>query len=199
MSGYTVRWLLGADDDGVLDRSVESSGVLATLAGAVGKLSGAGHAALGHEVSAAIGRLLDIDLGGLLVEGWRTATALRTAAEATLADPATSEVVDLARHKLTSTYRPHVDLLVDGRQVTSLPLELTVVFDVHSVVATVRGGRLVGLHCGRCEVTGTLAAAGATLASRTGQVDAGLLVPLGSGIPLVGQERSQLPTGATGG
>jgi hypothetical protein len=192
----SVRWFLGADDDGVLRRSVEHSGVLTSLAGAIGKLSGAGQAALGGEVAAAIGRLLDIDLGGLLVEGWRTGTALRTAAHATLAEPGSSEVVELARHRLTSTYRPHVDLLVEGRQVTSLPVELTLVFDVHSLVATVRGGRLVGLQCGQCELTATLSAAGATLAQRNGELDAALLVPLGAGIPLV-HEEPRLHTGAT--
>ncbi len=152
MTGFTARWFLGVDD-GALSQSLEHSGVLTNLIGGIGRLSGAGSSAVGDEVAGAVGELLDVDLGKVLVDGWRTGTQLRDAARETVAAPGTSAVVELARHRVNAAYRPHVDLLVDGRPIGSLKLELSLVFDVHSMQATVRAGRLVGLRCGRCDLT----------------------------------------------
>ena len=91
---------------------------------------------------------------------WRRYSALTSAAERTLAAPGSEEVVLLATHRVTWTYEPHIDLLVDGRKVTSLELQMTVVFDLHGVAAVVQLGDLVALRGGGCLITATLAARG---------------------------------------
>ena len=110
-----------------------------------------------RETAAAAAGLLDVDLGGLLVAGWRAHHDLTGAARRTLAAPGSTELVDLIRHQVTTTQQPSVTVLVDGRQVATIELSLTVEFDISALVAGIKAGLLVAIHSGSCEVTATLA------------------------------------------
>jgi hypothetical protein len=78
-----------------------------------------------------------------------------------------------------------VDLLLDEVRVGTLHLELEFDFVVRSVVAAVRAGRLVALHHGACEATGTLSAEGIEIVHREGHLDLEVVIQLGPGIPLL--------------
>jgi hypothetical protein len=184
MTGYTARWFL-APDENTLTRSVSNSGVLSDLAGSLGRLSHAGHAAVAGELAAAVANLLTVDLRTILTDGWRTGAQLRKAAHASIAEPNSSIVVDLARHRLSYTYQPHIDLLVDGHPVASLPAALSLVFDIASAQATVHAGRLSALRCGQTNLTAALTLASQQIISKTGSIDAALVAPLGDGAPLL--------------
>jgi hypothetical protein len=180
-----VRTFLGADDE-ALSQALEQRGPMGPLVDAVGKrLSGPGQAAVGREVASATGGLLDLDLGAMLIAGWRTHAALRTAAQATLAAPTSTQVVELASHRIRSTYQPHIDLYVNDQKVYELALTLSVSFDVHSLIATIRRAHIVALRSGRCDVTIQLSWAGGTLLQHSDQIDAPLVVSIGSGIPVL--------------
>ena len=84
-------------------------------------------------------------------------TAQTGAARRTLAAPGSTELVDLIRHQVTTTQQPSVTVLVDGRQVATIELSLTVEFDISALVAGIKAGLLVAIHSGSCEVTATLA------------------------------------------
>jgi hypothetical protein len=184
VTGYTARWFLGVDDD-TLSRSVEQSGALHDLLGHLGRALGGDHAAVAGAVGTAVGGALAVDLGAILLDGWRGGTQLRTAARTSLATPNSSVVVDLARHRISYTYQPHVDLAVDGHQVGSVAVVLSLVFDVASAQATVRAGRLSALRCGQTDLTAALQLAGRRILDRTGTIDAAAVLPLGTGIPLL--------------
>jgi len=187
-----VRAFLDADEQR-LRQSFEQAGPMRGLIDAVGqRLSGPGQAAVSREVTAAADNLLELDLGTMLIAGWRTYDTLRTAARSTLADPRTAEVVQLASHRMTSTYEPRVDLYVNDQKVYQLQLTLSGVFEVHSLTATVRAAHLVALQCGRCDTTITLSWPGGTLLRREGQIDPPLVVPIGTGIPLLADADGQL-------
>lgn len=184
MTGYTMRWFLGVDEK-TLTRSVDSSGVLSDLAGGLGRLSNAGQLAVAGELAARVGDLLMVDLGAVLVDGWCAGAQLRKAAHASIAEPNSSVVVDLARHRLSYTYRPHIDVLVDGHPVGSLDAALSLVFDIASAQATVHAGRLTALRCGQTNLTATLTLATRPIISKTASIDAPLVAPLGDGVPLL--------------
>lgn len=148
MTGFTPHWFLGLDEN-TLTSTVNTSGVLSEVASGLGRLSRSGHAAVAGEVAAAVGNLLTVDLGTILTEGWRTGTQLHNAARASIAEPNSSVVVDLARHRLSYTYQPHIDLLLDGHHAGTVVMVLSLVFDIASVQATVHAGRLTDLRCGR--------------------------------------------------
>jgi hypothetical protein len=101
--------------------------------------SGTLTAAVG-EVSAAASGLLDVSLIGMLVAGWRAHHDLTMAARRTQAAPGITELVRLATHEITVTLRPSVTVLVDGRRMATLDLDLSVVLDVTALLAGVRDG-----------------------------------------------------------
>jgi hypothetical protein len=143
---------------------------------------------LEHEVGTALSNLLDIDLGQLLLGGWRRHRALAAAAQYTHEHPGTTELVHLATHRIATGYRPSVEIALNGTRIATVHFELTTAFELTDIAGTVRRGRLVQLHSGRCRVTVGLACAGRELARRSADLDLDVVLPLGSGVPLLTDE-----------
>jgi hypothetical protein len=139
-----------------------------------------------REAGAAVAGLLDVSLVGVLVSAWRTHQDLTSAARRTLAVPGSTELVSLAEHQITSAMHPYVTVSVDGYQVTTIQIDLSLLFDVKALLARVRDGRLVALHSGHCDVTATLAIDQSDVISRQARLQLPGVVPLGHGIQLLG-------------
>jgi hypothetical protein len=185
-------FLLGDTTDTVelLARSLNEQGLSPSTIQGLRKLSGAALQAVNHEIATVAGGLLNLDLGDVLMSGWRKYTNLTEAAERTLASPGSEEIVALATHRVSSTHHPSVELLVDGIKVHTFVFELNVVFDLTGVAAVLRRGNLVALRGGECVVTATLTLEGTPLElSRKGRIDLALVVALHRPIPLVRQGR----------
>jgi hypothetical protein len=179
----TVRSLLfeeaatGAD---LLAQAIDEEAVAAALP----QLSRAGRAAAGAELTDMAKGLLELDLGSLALAGWRKHHDLLAAATRTAEHPGSTELVELATHRITSTHRPTVDVLVDGARVAVVRLELEVVLLVRALVATVRRGHLIGLRSGSVDVRLSLSVAGRQVAAHRTTLASPLFVRLGDGIPL---------------
>ncbi len=147
----------------------------------------AGHVAAGvdQELGAVVERMLELDLGDVLVSGWREQADLVEAARRTHALAGSEEVVVLACHRVTSTYRPRVHLYVNDLLVTSFEFQLRIAFRLNGLAAVVRAGDLVSLCAGECTVEVTLALEGAVLAHRERALDLGAALPLTRPAPLV--------------
>jgi len=162
--------------------------VLGGLDLALSAVSPAGRAVAGGEVAAALAGLLDLDLGETLIGGWRTHRALVAAAAATRVDPAASEVVQLATHRVTAAHRPYVEVVVNGATIATVGFELSIALDIDAVLATVRRARLVALHGGRITATVALTAAGREVVARAVTLDPAFLVQLGDGVTLLSDD-----------
>ena len=141
-----------------------------------------------REAAAAAAGLLDVELDGLLLSGWRLHRDLTGAARRTLASPGSTELVDLVRHQVTAAQQPSVAVLVDGRQVATIHLGLTVEFDVSALVAGIKAGLLVAVHAGSCDVTATLAVQGAEVQSGSTHLDLPVALAVSPGIRLLPAE-----------
>jgi hypothetical protein len=150
------------------------------------RLYGSALRAVTHEVATVADALLGFDLGTALVAGWRKHSDLTSAARRTLAAPGNEDVVVLATHRVVWPYRPHIDVFVDGRKVTTIDVELRAVFDLHGVVAVVRHGALVGLRCGDCVISAVLTVEGTPVAHQQRRLDVALVVDVDPPIPLLG-------------
>ena len=84
---------------------------------------------------------------------------------------------------MTSSFRPSVDLMVDGVRVNSFELDLSMVFDVTGVAAVVRDGALVAVRDG-CLVTAKLTQEGVRLAEGQHHLDIEAVLPLRKAVPL---------------
>jgi hypothetical protein len=147
-----------------------------------------------REAAAAAAGLLDVDLDGLLLAGWRAHHDLTRAARRTLASPGSTELVDLARHQITVAQQPSVAVLVDGRQVGTIQLALTAEFDISALVAGIKAGLLAAVHAGNCHVTATLAIQGTDVQTASTHLDLPAVLRVSPGIRLLPAE--EYPPGA---
>jgi hypothetical protein len=96
----------GGDTMDALARVLSEQGAPASAIRGLGGLSAAALQAVNREVAAVIDRLLELDLGELLLAGWRRYSELTKAAQPTLAHPGSQEMVVLASHRVVSTHHP---------------------------------------------------------------------------------------------
>jgi hypothetical protein len=165
----TAGHLLFGEDQNTgpaLARTLDDEGALGSLDTALRQVSQAGRRAAGSQVASVAHGLLDLDLGDMVVAGWRKEGELAAAAERTAANPDRPEVVELASQRIRSRHRPYVDVLINDVHMATISIELDIEFLVRTLVVTVRDGHVVSLHSGSCEATGTLAAEGIQVASR---------------------------------
>src|SRR5215218_3251556 len=143
---------------------------------ALGLMAQTTREAAGDQVAAVADGVLDLDLGDLVVAGWRKQGQLAAAAERTAANPGTAELVELATHRVSSIHHPYVELLVNDVRVTTVNFELDLEFEIKALVATLRDGHLVSLHSWDCDLSATLTAEGIRLASKRRRFDLPLVV-----------------------
>lgn len=173
----TSAFLFDGQDTGrALAQALDEHGVLGSLDSALGLVAPTTRKAAGDQVAAVADGVLALDLGDLVVAGWRKQSQLAAAAERTAANPGTSELVELATHRVSSVHHPYVELLINDVRVTTVNFELDLEFEIKALVATVRDGHLVSLHSGDCDLSATLTAEGVRLASRSRHFDLPLVV-----------------------
>jgi hypothetical protein len=176
---FTVSTFLFGEDqttEQALAQALHEQGVLGSMGTALELVSQAGREAAGNQVAVVANGLLDLDLGDLVVAGWRKQGQLAAAAERTAANPGSSEVVELATHRVSSAHHPSVELLVNDAHMATVTFDLEVEFVVKALVVTVRDGHVVSLHSGACDVAAALAAEGVQLASRQAHFELPLVV-----------------------
>src|SRR6266545_4841280 len=185
----------GEDTGHALARALDEHRVLGSLDTALGLVAQTTREAAGDQVATVAHGLLDLDLGDLVVAGWRKQGELAAAAERTAANPGSSEVVELASHRISSVHRPFVELLINDVHLASVNFELDIEFVVKALVVTVRNGHVVSLHTGACDVAATLAAEGLQLGSRRAHFELPLIIRLPLRLHL-GAGADPLPYGA---
>ncbi|MFD5327091.1 hypothetical protein [Streptomyces sp. NPDC127092] len=124
--------------------------------------------AVEHELATVVDDFLGLDVLDLVAGGWRGHAGLRSAARRTRDLPGSEEVVALARHKITSTHRPYVDLYVDGAKLGTLEVELNLVLWISGLVCVVRDACLTAVRAGDCAVDVSLAVQSTPIAERRG-------------------------------
>jgi hypothetical protein len=175
----------GNDTPEALASQILSADANRDLGQALENLPSATREAAAREVTAAAAGLLNIDLIGGLLAGWRKHHDLTAAALRTLAAPGSVALVDMAGHQITATQHPSVTVLVDGTQVATIQLGLSLVFRVTAMGARISAGRLVALHSGRCDLTAMLAVQGTTVLTKQAHLTLPGVIPLGQGIRLL--------------
>jgi hypothetical protein len=145
-------------------------------------------------VAEALSDQLDLDVGGLLLAGWLKHRELVHAGQETRDKPETQRHVVLVEHEVTASYRPSVEVLVNGTPTAALNFELNVALRLRGVVAVVERGRLTALRHGDLEAVARLLLNGIELASGSYPWQVGLVVQLGDGIALVGSPVTAAPS-----
>jgi hypothetical protein len=192
-AGLTVRtFLLGSgpeDDTAKIRQLLSEKDVVSRCGGDLSRLTQQGREAAEEQLASVTAGLLDMDLGDLLIYGWRTRERLVTAARQTRQAPGRDEVVQLGAHRITSAYNPTIELLIDGVKVHTFRFRLTVIFDIEVAALIVRNGLLMALKAGDGAVTGTLTldlpGEDAELVKQQRRINLHLIINPGHGIPLL--------------
>jgi hypothetical protein len=179
--------LFGPDEDkpAAIAQLLQSADIGGDIRGALDRLPPLTREAAVGQVSSAAAELLNVNLADVVADGWRKHADLTAAARRTLAARGSTDLVDLASHRVTAGQEPYVSLLVDGHRVATVRFGLSLVFEISALLAEVKAGRLVALHSGRCEVTGALAIQDINTITRQAHVDMPGMIPLHEGIRLL--------------
>lgn len=136
------------------------------------------------QVGQAAAGFLDLDVGEVMLAGWRSCDELIDAGRRTR-DSDTTVEIDLAGKDLVLRQHPWVEVMWQRSRVAEVRFEVAVDVRVVAVEAVVRRGSLVELTSGRVVVGVSLTALGETLGPREAELDPLLVIALGRGISLV--------------
>jgi hypothetical protein len=192
-TGLTVRtFLLGSgpeDDTARIRELLSEHDVVSGCGGDLTRLTQQGREAAEEQLASVTAGLLDLDLGDLLIYGWRTRGQLVKAAQQTRQAPGRREVVQLGTHRITSAHNPTIELLIDGVKVHTFRFQLTVIFDIEVAALIIRDGLLTALKAGDSTVTCTLTlempGGDVELGSQRRKISLHLIINIGHGIPLL--------------
>jgi len=176
---------LGTDAAGALAGNILIPGGDQNLDRALAHLPEMTRKAAVREAATAASALLKVDLIDVLARGWREHRDMVAAARRTLAAPLSTALVSMATHEITVEQRPSVSVLVDGQKVATLELGLSIMFDVNALVLGISGGRIIAVHAGRCEITGTLTVQGTELRVKRAHLELPGVMSLRRGIRLL--------------
>jgi hypothetical protein len=192
-TGLSVRSFLlggGSEDDTAKIRQLLSEQQIVTRCGGnLTRLTQQGREAAEEQLASVTAGLLDLDLGDLLIYGWRTRERLVKAARQTRQVPGRHEVVQLGTHRITSAHNPTIELLIDGVKVHTFRFQLTVIFDIEVAALIIRNGLLTALKAGDGAVTCTLTlempGGDVELVNQQRKINLHLIINIGHGIPLL--------------
>lgn len=181
----TVAYLLGAHEPVALTRALGRAEVAHDALAGTERLTASAYRTFDERVGGVLHKLLDIDLGGLVLDGWSGRTELADAVGRTRTGRA--EVpVSMSDHRITSTHQPAVDVLAGGLAVTALRFDLVVTLYLRGVQAVVRSGLLVSVRRGQLLADAELSLDGRPLLSGTGRGTVGSVLRLGDGLLVPG-------------
>ena len=132
-----------------------------------------------------LGRLLDIDVVRLLVDGWNKSRELRKYRDEATYPPDEVIVVALSKHKLESQHKPHLELVVADRPVGRLNFQIDVAINIDGAQLTIQGGRIMRIATGKTSGTGTIRCEGVIVGQKEAKL--GALpgsIDLGNGVPI---------------
>ena len=134
-----------------------------------------------------LGRLLDIDVVGVLVEGWNKTRELRKYRDEAAYPPDEVIVVALSKHKLESKHTPHLELVVADRPIGKLHFQIDLALAIDGAQLTIQGGRIKRIATGKTSGTGTIRCEGAIVGQKEQKLGAlPGTIDLGNGIPIPG-------------
>lgn len=193
LSARTFLLGSGSEDDlAVLRQALSEHGVISQCGGELARLTQDARQAANDTLASVTAGFLDLDLGDVLIYGWRTHERLVKSAKETVRAPGREEVVQLGSHQVTWTKHPTIEMLVDGVRVHTFRFKLTITFEIDVAAAVVREGKLAALKAGDGSVTGALTmempGEDIQLLRQERRINLHLIVHLGSGIPLIGPE-----------
>ena len=152
--------LTHAEDAG---QAIEKSAAGAKLKEAVTRLPGIEWGPVAKEIEAKIGEVLDVDIAGVLLGGWKKYRQLQQYRDTAKYPPEETILLSLVEHSIASSHHPKIEILAEQVLLGSLEFTITLALKLEGIILKVRGGKIREISSGRCRGKGALACAGVTL------------------------------------
>jgi hypothetical protein len=117
-------------------------------------------------VAARIPDLLRLDLGVIIVGGWKKMAELRRYTDRAKYPPGEGVLVEVTRHTVTSTHKPSLDIVVNDKKIDAVPFELKLTITLDGALLTIRDGKIEAMSPGACKAGGELKCEGYTIVKR---------------------------------
>lgn len=117
-------------------------------------------------LSASIANLLRLDLGVILVGGWKKMAELRRYTDREKYRPDETMIVELTRHTVTSTHKPILDIVADGLKIDAVPFDLELTITLDGALLEIRDGKILAVTPGSCKIGGELKCEGVEIFKR---------------------------------
>jgi len=137
--------------------------IMKSLATRGGLMNGAG---VFGTVAAGIADLVRLDLGVILVGGFKKMAELRRYTDRGKYRADETILVELTRHTVTSLHKPSLDIVVNNVEVDKVPFELKLTITLDGALLTIRDGKILALSPGTCKVAGEFECEGYTILKR---------------------------------
>jgi hypothetical protein len=121
------------------------------------------NAAALREIAGRIPDLLRLDLGAVLVGGWKKIEELRGYTDAKKHGPEETIVVELTRHTIVSSHKPTLDIIVNHVKIDTLPFELKLTVTLDGALLTIRDAKIHAVSPGACKGSFELKCEGFTI------------------------------------
>ena len=117
-------------------------------------------------IGGGIADLLRLDVGVILIGGWKKMAEIRRYTDREKYGPDETVVVELTRHTVTSTHKPILDVVVDGVKMDTVPFDLKLTMTLDGALVTIRDGKILAVSPGACKAGGELKCEGYTILKR---------------------------------
>ena len=134
--------------------------------GGLGSLPALGWGMMPGALARQLAGLLDIGLADILVGAWNSAHGLRQQIEKSAKTPGKELFLQLAEHKITSTHKPYIGLLKDGREIARLPFAVSLELVLQGAVVRILDGAIQEIQTGKIKGKGTVKCGGAILVQK---------------------------------
>lgn len=183
-SALTLRdFLLARTEDA--RQAIERSDAGAKLKEAVGKLPGIAWGPVAKEIEAKIAEVLDVDIVGILLGGWKKYRQLQRYRDHTKYPPEETILLSLTEHSISSLHHPKIEILAEQVLLARLEFTITLALKLEGIVLKVRDGKIREICAGRCRGKGTLECAGVPLLEKeTERFELPGRIDLGDGIEI---------------
>lgn len=112
------------------------------------------------EISLKIPDLLDIDVAEILSAAWETSTKIDAYLKRSEREPTEAFLVHLAEHKLHSSHEPHLEIRLNGEEVSRIHAEIRMELLIEAAVLKIQAGRICEVRTGSCQGKGSFSIEG---------------------------------------
>jgi hypothetical protein len=137
------------------------------------------------EIVKKVADLLDIAIPDILIGAWKKCETLQEYADKEKHPPNETALVPLAEHKIRSTHKPHIEILVNETPIGKIDFDIDVSLALSGMVLKIQAGKIMEIQTGSCKAGGTIKCEGTTLAqTQLKPIQLPGTIHLGTGIPI---------------